>query len=91
MFGSMQLDWNGTILAMAISRMLGWDTGECRPVLERAQFLVRVSMALRCVCAEFSTLIQWWTCLLCIFQCAYFNLMRVFLPPEIKCCFQSSF
>ena len=38
------------------------------PVLDRAQFLVRVSMALGCVSAEFSTLIQWWTCLLCIIQ-----------------------
>ena len=49
--------WIGmsTLRARAASRM--WDNGECRPVLDRAQFLARISRALSFVCAEFSTFI----------------------------------
>ena len=36
--GLVSLDWIGTILAMATSRLSDWGTGECRPVLDRAQF-----------------------------------------------------
>ena len=41
--GSVQQDSNGTMLAMGMSRMFDWGNVECRPVLDRAQFLARVS------------------------------------------------
>ena len=55
--GSVQLDWNGTILAMALSRLFDWGDDECRPVFDRAQFLAGISWALSFAGAEFSTLI----------------------------------
>ena len=49
-------------LSGSTSRMSDWDSGECRPVLDRAHFLAGISWTLSFACAEFSTL---QTCLLC--------------------------
>ena len=49
----------GILLAMATCRLSDWDKGECRPVLNRAQLLARMSEGSSFVSAEFSTLIEW--------------------------------
>ena len=62
---------------MTTFRMSDWDNGECRPVLDRAQFLAGISWTLSFAC-EFSTLIEWQTCLLCRFLTSsdFFSLQK---------------